>query len=569
MGLTHRPPLDRRFWELKGYHFMDLVSPCLNLGMAFFVLKHLEERWAAVGYSLSRVDAVLKEVSRRCKVTLARRPAPAGQLLPPEEEARLAGRILSGRILLLEEVGRALAENGVRVTAELADLLHYLYLQGECELRPAVGFDAQGVPKCNRCGQGDKLYRSSCGACGSTHCYVCEGCLELGEARTCRALYARPGAERAGMFPCRTVSPVLPFSLTRAQEDAALQARTFVEEGKYPRCLIWAACGAGKTEVAYGALAAALSRGKEVLYTCPRRETTKEIYRRLQQAFPGVEMTILHGESGSKYAPAQLVAATTHQVLRCYRRFDLIILDEVDAFPLAGDGRLYYGLERSLRPGGQILYMTATPPPELAAQARRRRLPVIYLPARPHGYPLPEPQIILARGLRRPMGRLPRPVVECLRLSLNGDGASLLIFVPAVDLVAQVVDWLLECREFEGLGDWVRGCHAALPERETVLAAFRRGEFPVMVTTTLLERGITLPRLNVMVLFAHHRRIFDQNTLVQIAGRAGRTSSFPQGKVWLVADRITPEMAEACRIIRSFNRLAFQRGYLRAVERRQ
>jgi len=547
---------------------MDLVSPCLNLGTAFFLQGYVEERWAAARYRLAKVDSILREASRRWKVPLARRPAPAAEPLPPEEEARLVGRVLSGRILLLEEVGRALGENGVRVTGELADLLHYLYLQGECELWPAVGYDARGVPKCNRCGQGDKLYRASCGACGSTHCYVCEGCLELGEARTCRALYARPRSERDGLFPCRTVSPVLPFSLTRAQEEAALEAKAFVEEGKSPRCLIWAACGAGKTEVAYGALAAALSRGKEVLYTCPRRETTKEIYRRLQQAFPGVEMTVLHGESGSKYTPAQLVAATTHQVLRCYRRFDLIILDEVDAFPLAGDARLYYGLERSLRAGGQILYMTATPLPELAAQARRRRLPVIYLPARPHGYPLPEPQIILARSLRRPTDQLPRQVAECLRTTILEDRASLLVFVPAVDLVARVVDGLLGCREFEGLGEWVKGCHAALPEREEVLEAFRRGEFPVLVTTTLLERGITLSRLNVMVLFAHHRRIFDQNTLVQIAGRAGRTASFPHGKVWLVADRITPEMAEARRIIRSFNRLAFRRGYLEPTGRR-
>ncbi|MGI9953198.1 helicase-related protein [Moorellaceae bacterium AZ2] len=546
---------------------MDLISPCLNLGTAFFLLQYLQERWAESNHAWSRVDKVLQEAARRWRVSLARRPAPAAQPLPPEKEAQIVGKALTGRILLLEEVDLALQENGVRVTSALADLLHYLYLQGECELRPAVGFNARGIPFCYRCGQGDKLYKGICGACGSPHCYVCEGCLELGEARTCRPLYARPRPEKPGLFPCRTVSPRLSFSLTRAQEEAALQARAFVEEGRSSRCLIWAACGAGKTEVAYGALEAALSRGREVLYACPRRETVKEIYRRLQQAFPGVEMTVLHGESGRKYTPAQLVAATTHQVLRCYQRFDLIILDEVDAFPLAGDSRLYYGLERSLRPRGQVLYMTATPSPELAAQARRGQLPVIYLPARPHGYPLPEPQIILARSLRRPGGRLPRQIAECLHSSIIQDRASLLVFVPTVDLVAEVVSWLLGSWEAGGMRDWARGCHAALPEREQVLTAFRRGDFPLLVSTTLLERGITLPRLNVMVLFAHHRRIFDQNTLVQIAGRAGRTAAFPQGRVWFVADRITPEMAEACRIIRSFNRLAFQRGYLRPGRR--
>lgn len=563
LGLSHRPSLDRCFWEAQGAQYMELISPQLNLGTAFFLKDYLQSRWPTKS-TPGKVEEVLRGASRRWGISLEKQAAPPPfSFLPDEEELSLVRRIITGRILLLEEVARALRENKVMVTANLPDLLHYLYLRGECELWPAVGFNSRGQPLCRRCGQGDRLFKATCAACESSDCYVCEGCLELGEARTCRPLYARPSSRSYEIEISRPVQPRLSFSLTRAQQDAALQARKFVAEGKGSSCLLWAACGAGKTEVAYWAIAAALSQGREVLYTSPRREVVREIYPRLRQTFPDVKMTILHGESGQKYTPAELVVATAHQVLRCYRHFDLIILDEVDAFPLAGDPRLYYGLERCRRPSGQVLYLSATPPRELALQARRGQIPVIYLPARYHGYPLPEPQLIIDRALRRPGGRLPRPVAEALSLSLNQDRAAVMVFVPTVSLVPQVVEWLLKSLEVEGPKKWIKGLHAGSPEREEVLTAFRQGDFPVLVTTTLLERGITLARLNVMVLFADHRGIFDENTLVQIAGRAGRTAEYPGGRVWFVASKITPEMAEASSLIRRFNYLAAQKGYLR------
>lgn len=563
MGLSHRPSLDRCFWEAGGAKAMELVSPRLNLGTASYLRDYLQSRWPTKG-SLAQIDEVLRAASRRWNMKLERRRAPPPLCsLPEEEEAGLVRRMLTGRVLLLEEVHRALKENKVKLAHDLVDLLHYLYLRGECELWPAVGFDDQGRPFCYRCGRRDRLFRATCGACESSDCYVCEGCLEMGEARTCRPLYARSGSKGPEIFGGQGIRPRFSVALTPAQKDAAWQARVFVEQGKEARCLLWAACGAGKTEVTYEAMAAALNRGCQVLYTCPRREVVKEIYLRLRQAFPEVKMALLHGESSQKYEPAEVVVATTHQVLRFYRRFDLVIVDEADAFPLDGDPGLYYAVKRSLRPSGKSLYLTATPPAELALQARLKQMPVIYLPARHHGYPLPEPRVIIERSLRASGDNLSKQMAEALNLSLEQDRAAVMVFVPTVNLVPEVVGWLSRAWKAQGLKEWVKGVHAHYPRREEVITAFRRGDFPVLVTTTLLERGITLSRLNVMVLFADHRRVFDTNTLVQIAGRAGRTAEYPRARVWFVAEKITPEMAEARSLIRRFNYLAAQKGYLR------
>ncbi|NLW07367.1 MAG: DNA/RNA helicase, partial [Clostridia bacterium] len=109
----------------------------------------------------------------------------------------------------------------------------------------------------------------------------------------------------------------------------------------------------------------------------------------------------------------------------------------------------------------------------------------------------------------------------------------------------------------------VRGCYAAHPRKEETIAAFQRSEYPVLVTTTVMERGLTIPRLAVLVLYADEERIFSANTLVQIAGRVGRTADYPGGQVFFLARRISPPMVAACRQIKEFNRLARQRGYLK------
>ncbi|MBC7325871.1 MAG: hypothetical protein H5T99_11255 [Moorella sp. (in: Bacteria)] len=158
---------------------------------------------------------------------------------------------------------------------------------------------------------------------------------------------------------------------------------------------------------------------------------------------------------------------------------------------------------------------------------------------------------------------MPRSLIKCLELTL-AEQFRLAIFVPAVRLVEDVTGWLLQ--GWPG-GDrsypWARGCHAAHPQRDGTIAAFRRGEFPVLVTTTVMERGVTIPHLNVLVLYADEERVFNENTLIQIAGRAGRSPSCPQGRVWFLARCLSPSMVAARCRIREFNDLGRRRGYLK------
>ena len=57
-----------------------------------------------------------------------------------------------------------------------------------------------------------------------------------------------------------------------------------------------------------------------------------ELYKRMTLDF-SCPISLLHGDS-DPYFRTPLVISTTHQLLKFYQAFDLLIIDEVDAFPL-------------------------------------------------------------------------------------------------------------------------------------------------------------------------------------------------------------------------------------------
>lgn len=58
---------------------------------------------------------------------------------------------------------------------------------------------------------------------------------------------------------------------------------------------------------------------------------------------------------------------------------------------------------------------------------------------------------------------------------------------------------------------------------------FRNKELDVLVCTTLLERGITIPSVQVVVFKGNHS-VFTTASLIQIFGRVGRSFKDPKGE---------------------------------------
>lgn len=471
-----------------------------------------------------------------------------GPLVEKDNEVEIAFNFLTlGRQLSMRDL-RGLARQLKINENDIKKLAHSNVEKGRAQWVPAVRPIGNGW-QCQRCGERDVEEWPSQYEMAAT----CRSCASIGPSTSLDVLYRD---EHSLMDGPSEVCFQPHWVLTEAQRLASEQVLEFIKDHDEDSALLWAACGAGKTEVCFPSAAWALKQGKSVLFAAPRQDVINDIAPRLQRDFPDYPLQVLTGTSSLKFQRGGMVLATTHQVLRFWRAFDLIFMDEIDAFPYQGNRALAWGLNHALRQGGKILYLTATPSSESLKAIRQGKMRLIRLPARHH------------------RTSLPVPIWEKSRQSINsngctGVGASLikslriqgpvLVFVPKISWIKPWIKCFRRC-----FPDWrVDGSYSADPVRSSKIEQLRKGEFDLFVSTTILERGITLPRIQVVVLEADHP-VFDERALVQMAGRVGRTKEYPEGRVVFISVRRTPAMQTAGQWIEEQNRLAMELGLIEA-----
>jgi competence protein ComFA len=72
-------------------------------------------------------------------------------------------------------------------------------------------------------------------------------------------------------------------------------------------------------------------------------------------------------------------------------------------------------------------------------------------------------------------------------------------------------------------------------DRESVVKHFKAKPDFFLITTAILERGITVNQLQAIIFEADHR-LYSTSMLIQMAGRVGRKITSPTGKVILLAN---------------------------------
>ncbi len=96
--------------------------------------------------------------------------------------------------------------------------------------------------------------------------------------------------------------------------------------------------------------------------------------------------------------------------------------------------------------------------------------------------------------------------------------------------------------------------YAEDPERLAKVQGMRDHRYQFLITTTILERGVTFPAIDVCVLGADEE-VFSSSALVQIAGRVGRAKERPTGNVTFFISENTRQVQSAVRQVKYLNRL--------------
>jgi transcription-repair coupling factor (superfamily II helicase) len=338
------------------------------------------------------------------------------------------------------------------------------------------------------------------------------------------ALYAERKTAVGHAFPAdsnfqREFEDAFEFEETPDQLRAIEDVKRDMESTLPMDRLLCGDVGYGKTEVAMRAAFKALSDSKQVAVLAPTTVLAfqhHETFRRRFAAFPvRIEMlSRFRNEKEQKKTIEELEAGKidvvigTHRVLSKDVKFHdlgLLIVDEEQRFGVAHKERL-----KEMRKNVDVLTMSATPIPRTLHMSLvgLRDMSVIETP--------PKDRLAIQTTVA-PFGE--NLVQKVIQEELDRGGQVFLVHnrVESIASLASLVNRLVpNARVVVGHGQMRE------TELEKVMMKFVRGEADVLVSTTIIENGLDIPRANTIVINRADRMGLSE--LYQLRGRVGRSN---------------------------------------------
>jgi ATP-dependent DNA helicase RecG len=325
----------------------------------------------------------------------------------------------------------------------------------------------------------------------------------------------------------QTAKRVLPFRLTGDQKKVIAEIVRDMERPQPMNRLLQGDVGSGKTIVALMAAVVAMENGFQVAFMAPTEILADQHFitiRRLLES-SRFRMGLLTGATPAKKRreiQAELSGGSLHLVVGThalvegpveFRELGLVIIDEQHRF-----GVLQRAALRSKGMHPDVLVMTATPIPRTLALTTYGDLDVSVMREMPPGrHPI--------RTIAKPDSRRDE-IYDFIRRQID-DGRQAYVIYPLVE-ESEKVDLRAATEMADHLAQdifpayKVALLHGRMKQdaKDGVMSAFARGDYHILVSTTVVEVGVDVANAAVMVV--EHAERFGLSQLHQLRGRVGR-----------------------------------------------
>ncbi|MEM9225399.1 MAG: transcription-repair coupling factor [Pseudomonadota bacterium] len=360
---------------------------------------------------------------------------------------------------------------------------------------------------------------------------------------------AEPAAPGDGLY--EEFAARFPYEETDDQLNAIEDVLGDLSSGKPMDRLICGDVGFGKTEVALrGAFVAAMA-GMQVAVIAPTTLLARQHYQTFADRFAGWPLQVRPlsrlvkareaSETKAGLASGQIdVVIGTHALLAKgleFKRLGLLIVDEEQRFGVKHKERL-----KEIKADVHVLTLSATPIPRTLQMALTgiRDLSIIATPPvdrlSVRTYVTDFDATTVREALLREKYRGGQSFFVAPRISdLDFLEQFLRVNVPEVKFVV---------------------AHGQMPptELEDLMTAFYEGEYDVLLSTTIVESGLDIPRANTLVI--HKADRFGLAQLYQLRGRVGRSKLRAYAYLTTPADRSISTSAERrLRVLQSLDSL--------------
>lgn len=340
---------------------------------------------------------------------------------------------------------------------------------------------------------------------------------------------AGPSAKPIGMTQQidQRIRRRFPFTLTEGQDRAIAQIVTDLGRTVPMNRMLQADVGAGKTAVALYAALAAIAAGRQVAFLAPTAVLAHQHNTKVRQYLKAsrVRVGYLVGATPRSQRDSLLKAVKdgkldlligTHAILEENVRFcdlGLVIIDEQHKFGVKQRAKL-----RSKGIAPHTLVLTATPIPRSLAMTVFGNLDVSTITGT-----LPNRQPIVTR-LVTPDDLDASWAFIRARLS---QGRQAYVVYPLVEdseklpLKSATSEMeRLQKTELKGISVGLLHGRMKAEQKQAVMGQFRDGTIQVLISTTVIEVGVDVPRASLMII--QHAERYGLSQLHQLRGRVGR-----------------------------------------------
>ena len=345
----------------------------------------------------------------------------------------------------------------------------------------------------------------------------------------------RMKAEKSGIVfervgeKTKAVLEKLPFELTEAQKRVLREIRTDMHQPYVMNRLIQGDVGSGKTIVALISMLIAVENGYQAALMAPTEILAEQHYLNIHRILEGLDCrveSLLGSQTAArrrKIHPAIKsgevnIVIGTHALIQDgvdFAKLGLVIVDEQHRFGVMQRAQLR---EKGLNP--DMMVMTATPIPRTLSLTLYGDLDVSIIDELPPGR---KPVITVWRYESKRA-----EIYEFVKKQAAAGQQAFIVF-PLVEESAKIdlraASESYEKMAAETFAEFSVGLlHGRMKsdEKERVMDAFKNGDLQILVSTTVIEVGVDVPKATVMVV--EHAERFGLTQLHQLRGRVGRGS---------------------------------------------
>jgi transcription-repair coupling factor (superfamily II helicase) len=353
------------------------------------------------------------------------------------------------------------------------------------------------------------------------------------ERQIARAPAMSPDTDLLGQFEA-----AFPYEESPDQLEAIAVIKEDLQRERPMDRLLCGDVGYGKTEVAMRAAFKVVDGGYQVAVLAPTTILADQHVETFRRRFNGFPITI---EMISRFRTPQEVRDIkkrvaegkvdvligTHRLLSKdiqMKKLGLVIIDEEQRFGVAQKERL-----KQIKKDVHVLAMSATPVPRTLqlSLANVRDMSVIETP--------PKDRMAVETAILPFRTELIREAIE---FEIERGGQVYYVY-NRVETIEKMLTFLRDTVP----GVRVTVGHGQLDEAELSrrMHAFTRGDFDVLLATTIIENGIDIPSVNTMIV--HRADRFGLAQLYQLRGRVGRSNQLAYCYLLVPEDRVLSEPA--------------------------